>query len=296
MADCTYRVDDLTDSGDALYGPRICNQPFIEYAWVGHGFNYDYWQDGWGWDDCCNIRKPLARTFNALWLLGYSADDWANEEWSSSMLHWAPRYVREQLMRYEDLRADCGDGGANARTTGCQWTRSFAEWKCTEWRRDQHEECDDWHWLIAWLCILFVTVISWFCVLWGWVSTAACTLWYGTVGGSQNVTLFLPFFYTNGGSDVRDVIARAGTLVHEARHIGEKPHNADFPAGSLLGSGSGADASWGYEGAFMYQALYLWWFYEDGTRTTIALRDSAKTRANFIINNGFAEHPGFVVS
>ena len=33
MADCTYRVPDLNASGDALYGPRICNQPFID--WLG---------------------------------------------------------------------------------------------------------------------------------------------------------------------------------------------------------------------------------------------------------------------
>jgi hypothetical protein len=209
-----------------------------------------------------------------MWLLGYSAEDWANEDWSASILNWAPRYVREQFMRLEDLRADCGEGGANARTTGCQWTRSFAEWKCTDWRRDQHEECDDWHWLFSWICIIFVTVISWFCVLWGWVSTATCVLWYGTVGGGENITLFLSFFYTNGGSDVRDVIARAATF----------------------GSGSGADSSWAYEGAFMYQALYLWWFYAEGKRTTIALQQSARTRANLIINNAFAEHPGFVVS
>lgn len=42
MADCTYTVPDLNASGDALYGPRICNQPFIDYAWDGHGFNNDY--------------------------------------------------------------------------------------------------------------------------------------------------------------------------------------------------------------------------------------------------------------
>ncbi len=77
-------------------------------------------------------------------------------------------------------------------------------------------------------------------------------------------------------------------------HIGEKPHNADFPAGSSFGSG--ADSSWGYEGAYMYHAPYLWWFYEDGTRTTIALRQSARTRANLIISNAFAEQPPFVVN
>lgn len=293
MADCTYRVGDLTTSGDELYGPRICNQPFVDYAWTSHGFNYDYWQDGWGWDDCCNVRKPLARAFNAIWLLGYSADDWANEDWSSPMLNWAPRYVREQLSRY-DLRAACGDGTAVARTTGCQWARSFSEWRCTDWRKSTERKCADWHWLIRWLCIAYAYVVSWLCVAWGWVSSFFCTLWYGTVGGSQKVTLFKEFFYSYGGQ-TNDVIFRAATLVHESRHIGEKPHDADFPSGSAYGSGGGADSSWGYNGAWMYEALYLWWFYAAGARTSIALRQSARQQANVIINNAFASHPGFVV-
>lgn len=46
----------------------------------------------------------------------------------------------------------------------------------------------------------------------------------------------------------------------------------------------------------MYHTLYLWWFYADGTRTTISLRQSARTRANPIIDNAFAEHSGFAVS
>jgi hypothetical protein len=232
---CTYRVDDLASTGDTLYGSRIRAQAFVDYAWAAHGFNKDYWLDGWGWDDCCNIRKPLARVFNAMWLLGYSAADWENEDWSATMLNWAPRYVREQFSHYGDLRAGCGNGSSNVRTTRRGWGRPY-------------------------------------------------------------VTLFLSFFYANSGSDARDVLARAAALVHEARHIGDKPHDAEFPPGSVFGSGSGADSSWEHEGAFMYEALYLWWFYAAGTRATIALRQSARLRANVIINNALARHPGFVAS
>lgn len=295
MADCTYTVDRQSLTGDDVYASRICNQPFIDYAWYGHGFNHDYWQDGWGFDDCCNVTKPLGRAFNSMWLLGYSAQDWSNESWNSPILNWAPRYVREQLLRYDDLRASCGEG-AYARTSGCQWTRSFAVWGCAEWRKETKKSCRSWHWLVRWLCLAFAYVVSLFCYLWGWISTAFCTLYYGTVGGGQNVTLFLPFFYTLGGGTVRDVAIRAGTLVHEARHIGEKPHDADFPPGSVYGSGGGADSSWGYEGAWMYHALYLWWFYAAGTRTTIALRQSAKSFGNVILGNSFAQPTGYVIA
>ena len=87
---------------------------------------------------------------------------------------------------------------------------------------------------------------------------------------------------------------RAETLIHESRHQGGKPHDANFPAGSVFGAGkSEADSSWGYEGAWMYGALYLWWYYAEGARTTSALRECARQRGNLVIDNAFATHPGY---
>jgi len=45
----------------------------------------------------------------------------------------------------------------------------------------------------------------------------------------------------------------------------------------------------------MYGALYLWWFYAAGARTTPAIRDAARVRAQFVIDNAFATHPGYVI-
>jgi hypothetical protein len=85
-------------------------------------------------------------------------------------------------------------------------------------------------------------------------------------------------------------------LIHESRHQGGKPHDANFPSGSVFGSGkSGADSSWDYEGAWMYGALYLWWYYAEGARTTSALRERARQRGNLVIDNAFATHPGFSI-
>lgn len=294
MADCTYRVPDLTASGDALYGPRICDQPFIDWAWETHGFNGTYWQDGWGFDDVCNVRKPLARCMNAIWLLNYSAEDYDNEDWNSDALHWGPRYVREQFKRYNDLRADCGDGSATAVTTGCQRGRQWRAWRCTAGYNEMKQTCRRQFILWRWICHLVAEFVRFVCTAYGWVIETACSLYYGTIGGGQNITLTLQFFYPAGGGNP-DVISRAGTLIHEARHVGNKPHDADFPAGSVYGSGGGADSSWGYEGAWMYNALYLWWFYAAGTRTNLAMRQAAKQRANTILANAFAATPGFVV-
>lgn len=226
MASCTYTVPDKNVSGDNLYGPRICWQAFIDWAWVAHGFRKKYWDDGFGYYDVCNNNKPLARTLSAIWLLNYSADDYWNEQWSNNILHWGRRYVRNQV---DDLRSKCGDGSAIA--------TSFSG--------------------------IFV---------------------------DDRIEVYMGFFYN------RDVPSRAGTLIHEARHQGGKSHNARFPSWSAYGSGKkGADSSWGYQGAWMYHALYLWWFYADGRRTTTAMRARARQRAQFTIDNAFRTHPGFVI-
>ena len=223
MATCTVPpIPDKDVTGDNLYGPRSCWQPFIDWAWAAHGFQNEYWNDGFGYEDACNTDLPVARTLNGMWLLNYSADDYWNEDWSNNILHWGRRFVREQI---DDLRAKCGDGSLIAKSTG------------------------------------------------------------------GHVELYLGFFYT------KDCAGRAETLVHESRHLSGSPHNANFPAGSVFGAGkSGADSSWDYHGAWMYGALYLWWFYADGRRTTSALRAAARQRANLVIDNAFATHPGFTIS
>lgn len=95
--------------GDNFYGASICNQTYIDYFWNTYGFsgNKDYWEDAY------NTDKPLARTFNACYLLTYSAQDYANDAYSGPMLNWARRYVRDNC---DDLRSLCGDGSAIARS------------------------------------------------------------------------------------------------------------------------------------------------------------------------------------
>ena len=105
MTTCTVPSHDNASSGDTLYGPRSCWQAFVGWCWNTHNFDYDSWHHGFGYDDACNIDLPLARTFNAFWLLNYSADDYNNDAYSNNMLHWGRRYVRDQM---HDVRAGCG--------------------------------------------------------------------------------------------------------------------------------------------------------------------------------------------
>lgn len=222
MAECSIpTIPDKEISGDNLYGPRICDQPFVDWAWPAYKFNSNYWQNGFGFDDVCNTDLPAARTLSGIWLLNYSAENYQDEEYTGSCLNWACRYVREQA---RDLRAFCGDGTAIAASFG------------------------------------------------------------------GRIELYLGCFYT------KDVPGRAETLMHESRHEGGKPHDATFPSWSSFPVGAtGADSTWGYEGAWMYGALYLWWFYAAGVRTTPAIRDAARVRAQFVIDNAFATHPGYVI-
>jgi hypothetical protein len=224
---CVGTIGDKDASGDNYYGQYICWQEFVDYAWDVYGFegNKAYWDEGWGWEDCCNTDLPLARTFNGCFLLTYSAPDYLNDSYDACCLNWARRYVRGHI---DDLETEC--------TTD------------------------------------FVAKAFWGCNV------------------DDRVELGLPFFNSCA------VPVRASTLLHEARHMGGKDHNANFPPGSVYGAGqSGADSSWDYEGAWMYEALYLWWFYVDGTLTTTAMKESARQEGNIIIDNAFATHPGFSI-
>lgn len=299
MADCQYSVPDKDVSGDNLYGPRSCDQPFIDWAWSSYHFDYDWWQDGWGYNDCCNTDKPLARAFNGLWALNYSALDYADESYSRTMLHWAGRYVREQMSGYV-LRATCGDKIAATFGAGCTQYRRDVHWDCSHYRQEGYEDCSwdccDWwpcSWgceALSWVCRGWIWLSSFVCDAWGWIASWVCTIG-NEIATKKRIELYVNFFY---GSQ-KDVPGRASTFVHECRHIAGKSHRGTFPPGSGYGSGDGADESWDYDGAWRWQVVWLWWFYVDGQRTTRALRERAKDNANYIIQNAFSANPGFTI-
>src|SRR5512146_2656748 len=204
---------------DSAYTTRSCNQPFINAVWGHFGFDKGDWDDGFGYEDPCNDNKPLARTFNALWLLAFSAEDYATgaSDFSGNALRWGYPYSASKI---DELDGRCGSG---------QWN-----------------------------------------------SGARATTYWGPVVDDRTV-LKWPFFYGE------NVVQRAGTIVHEARHADGKGHNG----GNKCPRGSSCDSSWTYFGSNTYQALYLWWFYVDGTRTTTAIRNRARIEGQSIIDRGF---------
>jgi hypothetical protein len=214
MATCTYVVPNLDASGDNLYAPRICWQPFVDWAWDAFDFDQGDWDDGFGYEAVCDNTRALCRTLEGIWCLTYSAEDYRNESYDSNILQWGCRFARNAI---DELDARCGDGSAYAATQEGFWV-------------------DDW------------------------------------------TQLYLPFFYGEG------VSLRAGTIVHESRHADGKGHDA-----------GNNDSSWAYNGAWRWQVCWLAWFAYVGTRTSQAMKDAARQRANNILNSNFTTPPGFNV-
>lgn len=107
---CTWTPTTATSTGDALYGARTCNQPFIDWAWDAFDFDKGNWDDGWGWHDPCNTGLPLGRTFNAIWCLTYSAGPNPNPTIGSSIpiLNWGWRYAQKHI---DELDGECTKDG-----------------------------------------------------------------------------------------------------------------------------------------------------------------------------------------
>jgi len=114
MTTCTFNVPNLDATGDTLYGPRICDQPFIDWAWNAFDFDQGDWDDGFGYESVCDNRRPLSRTMSGIWCLTYSAQNYQNESYDSNILQWGCRFARNAI---DELDGRCGDGTAIARTT-----------------------------------------------------------------------------------------------------------------------------------------------------------------------------------
>lgn len=105
MATCSYTVPDLEASGDNLYGPRICWQAFIDWAWEAFDFDKDDWDEGFGYDRVCDNTQPLSRALSGIYCLTYSSPRFPNESYSGNILEWGSRFARNAI---DELDARCG--------------------------------------------------------------------------------------------------------------------------------------------------------------------------------------------
>ncbi len=123
---CYYQPGNNNTSGDTFYGAKTCNQTLINQFWDHFDFDKGDWDDGFGFEAPCDINRPLARTFNALWLLAYSAEDYAKKtsDFSGNALRWAYPYSSTYI---DELDGRCGSGDKNKGNRATTWYGPFID-------------------------------------------------------------------------------------------------------------------------------------------------------------------------
>jgi hypothetical protein len=217
--------------------PRVgnwCSQGWVNYFWDAYDFDKSDWDNGFGFTNACDRRRPLGRTFNAIYVLNYADGPGgkSRNDYSGSILHWGGNYSMREI---DELDASCE---TNARAS----TR------------------------------------------WGFLI--------------DNYTrLKRPFFYSE------NVVERAATILHEARHADWCGHNGNDGSNRCSARSDSCDESFtngcggvgspSGRGAVGYQAVWLWWFTfsADAITGTPTRRQFARDEANRIFNTMFDINP-----
>jgi hypothetical protein len=107
--------DTLRSTEPAVMFNFWCSQNWIDFFWDAYDFDKSDWT-GFGWEAACDLRRPLARTFQAIELVNFSSpvDPLVTDDFSGNFLHWAGNYTMREL---DELDARCGDGTLRAYTT-----------------------------------------------------------------------------------------------------------------------------------------------------------------------------------
>ena len=110
-ASCKYnewKIKGNQRAAEKYLSNKSCNKG-INYYWKKFGFPKKYWDEGFGFHDACNWKKPLSRMFNALFVLQYAyyprAKNW--DDLSGPSVKWAYPYVARGLNRLDDTLAGC---------------------------------------------------------------------------------------------------------------------------------------------------------------------------------------------
>lgn len=112
---CQPSPGNNTATRDASFG-TFCNQDSINQHWDDFDFDREDWDEGFGYDDPCNINLPLGRTFNALNLLDFFGTSKPDD--SDNWLAWFYAFASNA---HDELDARCGSGRAN----GCLIAQNF---------------------------------------------------------------------------------------------------------------------------------------------------------------------------
>jgi len=114
-------------TGDNDFVGGWCSQPMVDTLWGDFHMSKENWDNGFGFEDACNVNLPLGRTFNSLALLrlfGTSMPAGSND--------WLPWFYPFASNAIDELYGRCGNGqtsGVLATTfTGLQDNRTELYW------------------------------------------------------------------------------------------------------------------------------------------------------------------------
>jgi len=102
---CTIPAHDNVADGSSHYSSLMCNQTLVDHWWGVFDMRESDWDSGFGYYDACNMDLPLARTFAAMYLLTYSAQDYATNtgDYSGNALRWGYPYTANNAGRTSAL-------------------------------------------------------------------------------------------------------------------------------------------------------------------------------------------------
>lgn len=112
----------FNDIGDdfSMWDPSSgwqCQQVYIDYWWNAFDFDEGDWDDGMGYTSPCSNLLPLARTFNAMWHLGYVGTGSPNCNTSAlNKTLWAQCWAASKT---DEVDSSCATDD-NATAHGCQ--------------------------------------------------------------------------------------------------------------------------------------------------------------------------------
>jgi hypothetical protein len=106
-------------------------QDIINFFWEQFDFDTGDWDEGFGYEAPCDVNRPLARTFNALYALYYSSPSppTRTDDFSGNLLHYGGNYAIDNI---DELDGRCGNsttiGTTGSTQHGCckdNWTQLY---------------------------------------------------------------------------------------------------------------------------------------------------------------------------
>jgi len=113
---CGYNQGPTNDD-TYIMGRWNCAQSWINFYWSAYDYDSSDWNSGWGYSAPCDMTLPLARAFNANWILDHAAINFpvSTTDFSGNILRWGGNYAIREIDELDGR--DCGNADSPLATT-----------------------------------------------------------------------------------------------------------------------------------------------------------------------------------